>query len=71
MHRSERAPGDCTGAMLAGGRWHPSGTPMLYTAENLSLACIEILVYLDKGQPDHAAFEPYRRSSRATWDAAE
>jgi RES domain-containing protein len=50
MHRSERAPGDCTGAMLAGGRWNPIGTPMLYASEHLSLACIEILVHLDKGQ---------------------
>lgn len=50
MHRSERGPGDPTGAMLAGGSWNPSGTPMLYTAESLSLACIEILVHLDRSQ---------------------
>lgn len=50
MHRLARAAWDYTGAMLAGGRWNPIGTPMLYTAQNLSLACIEILVHLDKGQ---------------------
>jgi RES domain-containing protein len=50
MHRAARKAGDYTGAMLAGGRWNPIGTPMLYTAEHLSLACIEILVHLDKNQ---------------------
>ena len=50
MHRSARAPGDYTGAMLAGSRWNPIGTPMLYTAQHLSLACIEALVHLDKSQ---------------------
>lgn len=50
MHRLARAVGDYTGAMLAGGRWNPIGTPMLYTAQHLSLACIEVLVHLDKSQ---------------------
>jgi hypothetical protein len=50
MHRLARSAWDYTGAMLAGGRWNPIGTPMLYTSQSLSLACIEILVPLDKGQ---------------------
>ena len=50
MHRAARSAGDYTGAMLAGGRWNSIGTPMLYTAGHLSLACLEVLVHLDKGQ---------------------
>src|ERR1043166_7842013 len=50
MHRSARAAEDYAGAMLGGGRWNPIGTPMLYAAEHLSLACIEVLVHLDKSQ---------------------
>jgi RES domain-containing protein len=50
MHRAARTAGDYTGAMLAGGRWNPIGTPILYTSQHLSLACVEILVHLDKNQ---------------------
>jgi RES domain-containing protein len=50
MHRSARAVWDYAGAMLAGGRWNPIGTPLLYTSQHLSLACIEVLVHLDKSQ---------------------
>lgn len=48
MHRSVRAPSNYLGAMDAGGRWNSIGTPMLYTAQYLSLACVEVLVHLDK-----------------------
>ena len=50
MHRSAREVWDYTGATLAGGRWNPIGSPMLYAAQHLSLACIEVLVHLDKSQ---------------------
>ena len=35
------------GARLFGGRWNRRGTPIIYTAESLSLATLEILVNLD------------------------
>ena len=50
LHRGVRAAADYTGAMLAGGRWNAIGTPMPYTAEHLSLACLEILVHVEKSQ---------------------
>lgn len=50
MHRLVRAASDYTGAMAAGGRWNPIGTPMLYAAQHLSLACVEVLVHLDQSE---------------------
>ena len=50
LHRAARAPSDYTGAMLAGGRWNPIGSAMLYASRHLSLACIEVLVHVDKSQ---------------------
>ena len=38
---------DGRGASDFGGRWNPVGTPMVYTAEALSLAALELLVPLD------------------------
>lgn len=38
---------DGEGACLFGGRWNLPGTRMVYTAESLSLATLEILVNLD------------------------
>jgi RES domain-containing protein len=50
LHHHSRMAADYTGAMLAGGRWNSIGSPMLYAAQNLSLACLEVLVHLDKRQ---------------------
>ncbi|NIS83430.1 MAG: RES domain-containing protein [Anaerolineales bacterium] len=35
------------GARVYGGRWNSPGAPMVYTAENASLAVLEILVHLE------------------------
>ena len=37
-----------TGAKLFGGRWNIPGLPALYTAENISLAVLEIIVNADR-----------------------
>lgn len=36
------------GAKLLGGRWNIKGLPLLYTAENISLAVLEIVVNADR-----------------------
>lgn len=35
------------GAKIFGGRWNPVGYPMVYVAQNLSLAILELIVHLD------------------------
>lgn len=35
------------GAKLFGGRWNPVGYPMVYMAQNLSLAILELIVHLE------------------------
>ncbi len=41
---------DGEGAFRYGGRWNSRGTRILYTAESLSLASLEMLVHLDSEQ---------------------
>jgi RES domain-containing protein len=36
-----------TGAQKVGGRWNQVGTPMLYCAQNISLACLETIAHLN------------------------
>lgn len=38
------------GARLYGGRWNSVGVPMVYTAESMALAALEILVHVDAGE---------------------
>ncbi len=39
---------DGEGARIAGGRWNRIGTPMIYTADSLALAVLEISVHLSQ-----------------------
>lgn len=41
-----------TGGMLAGGRWHSKGRPVVYTAETPSGALLETLVHLEVDPED-------------------
>ena len=44
QHADDAFSGD--GAMLYGGRWHSEGTRIVYTAESIALATLEILVHM-------------------------
>jgi RES domain-containing protein len=37
------------GAKRSGGRWNRAGMPVLYTASNIALACLETIVHLGGG----------------------
>lgn len=45
--RDPRAAFDGEGARLYGGRWNRPGTRLVYAAEHLSLAALELFVHLD------------------------
>ncbi|MEX2534945.1 MAG: RES family NAD+ phosphorylase [Trueperaceae bacterium] len=69
------------GAFVYGGRWNPPGYPMVYTAANLSLAVLEILVHVEDRRklqdyrlvrldvPDNAIEELAVDSLQAGWTA--
>ena len=72
MHRSTSNVFDTTGAFLYGGRWHTSGSHVVYAAEHASLAVLETLIHAARGKipprsitrieiPDEVAIE------RAPW----
>ena len=48
-HRHQAFDGE--GAKLFGGRWNSRGRPCVYVAGSQSLAVLEILVHLTRGQP--------------------
>lgn len=50
MHRKQRASSDYGGSLVYPGRWNTAGTPMLYVASSLSLACLEVVVHLTANQ---------------------
>jgi RES domain-containing protein len=45
MHKAGREVFDTTGSFLFPGRWHTPGNRIVYTAENVSLATLEVLVH--------------------------
>jgi RES domain-containing protein len=42
---------DGEGARLYGGRWNSPGIPIVYLAESLALAALEVLVHMQDAQP--------------------
>ena len=53
-HRRTAFKGD--GARIYGGRWNPVGTSVVYTAESLSLATLEIVVHLEREELFYTRF---------------
>jgi RES domain-containing protein len=39
------------GAEITGGRWNRKGTPLLYTASSIALACLETVVHITGSEP--------------------
>ena len=49
-HKHQFTGSSGEGARIYGGRWNPIGIPVIYTAESLSLATLEIIVHLEREQ---------------------
>lgn len=45
LHSSRYHASSGDGAAIRGGRWNPSGTPVIYAAASASLAVLEVLVH--------------------------
>lgn len=60
-----------TGAKLTGGRWNRDGTPLVYCASNISLACLETLVHLNAGLLPLNRYLVSIQIPPAVWQAAE
>jgi RES domain-containing protein len=39
------------GAEITGGRWNRKGTPLIYAADSIALACLETVVQLSGADP--------------------
>ena len=60
-----------TGAKLTGGRWNREGTPLVYCASNISLACLETLVHLNAGLLPLNRYLVSIQIPPTVWQAAE
>jgi RES domain-containing protein len=47
------------GGFYASGRWHPKGLPIVYTAESLALATLEVFVHTESNQIPLLAIRAY------------
>lgn len=58
------------GAKAGGGRWNRPGTPMLYCAESIALACLETVVHLNLSALPLNRYLVAIDVPRVVWDAA-
>jgi len=58
------------GAEVTGGRWNEEGVPVVYAAENRSLACLETVVHLAAGGLPLNRYLVEVAIPDAVWDAA-
>lgn len=58
------------GAKLTGGRWNRAGTPMLYCAGSIALACLETVVHLKLDGLPLSRYLVAIEVPKSVWDAA-